>query len=315
MKKIFVILSFFIVFCLALFYLPRFTRTSSDVFYLNAFDNTSYKNLEKLGQALKKQGINIILSAKNQFQSGLINIYATEDVDKLPPVINQNAINFLWVPRINRNDMESFRPYDVIIVKNMPDFSHLKAINVRTAYIPHAINITSDNFSAINKDYPMYYGDNDGGFSLALYLAGPTDLKIDVYGKGFSGLWTESDLMKETATPQDFQRYPLVLADQSDDDIRDEIINQRIITIIENGGLPYIRYNNGIVKMFGDTIPMYRNETAFLPEIKRLLNNPQEILARRKSLLKTAEQWSATSQAKKFIELADIMKKKMKPLN
>ena len=67
--------------------------------------------------------------------------------------------------------------------------------------------------------------------------------------------------------------------------------------------------------MFGDTIPMYRNETAFLPEIKRLLNNPQEILARRKSLLKTAEQWSATSQAKKFIELADIMKKKMKPLN
>ncbi len=315
MKKIFVTLSIFIGICLVLFYLSNLTRAADKVFYLNANDDVSYWHLEKLAQALKKQGINVILSTKNQFQNGLINIYATENVDDLPPVTDQNAINFLWIPRVNKNEMEAFRPYDVIVVKNVPDFSHLKAINVRTAYIPNAIDVNAHEFSAISKDYPMYYGDNDLGFSLALYLAGPSDLKVDVYGKGFSGYWTESELMNKSAEPRDFQRYPLVLADQTDDDIRDEIVSQRIISIIENGGLPYVRYNNGIAKMFGDTVPMYSYEKSFLPEIKRLLANPKEILERRNDLSQKSKQWSSISQAKKFIELAEIMKKKMRSSN
>lgn len=311
MKKISIILSLFIGFCLIIFYLPRLSHTANDVFYLNAYDDVSYKNLEKLAQNLKKQKVKVVLSTKDHFKSGLINIYASENIDKLPPVADQKAINFLWLSRINRNDMDSFRPYDVIVVKNMPDFSHLKAINVRTAYIPDAIDITSKKFAAISEDYPMYYGNNDTGFSLALYLAGPTDLNIDVYGSGFSGYWPENELMNREANSYDFQRYPLVLVDQTDDDIRDELINQRIITVIENGGLPYVRYNSGIAKMFGDTIPMYQNESSFLPEIKQLLANKNEISARRNTLIYKSQQWSSSSQAKKFIELADIMKRKM----
>ena len=103
----------------------------------------------------------------------------------------------------------------------------------------------------------------------------------------------------------------IILADQADEDIKDAILSQRLIKIIENGGLPYIRYNAGVEKMFGDIIPMYHTDTAFLPEIKRLLASPEDIAERRISLLKASKQWNSSSQAKKFIELATIMKQKM----
>lgn len=315
MKKKFLMFCLFIFISLCFLFCSKVIditpKKETDVFYLNAYDDISYSNLQKLASSIQKEGISVNLSDKNHFQSGLINIYATSDIKNLPPVLDESAINFLWIPKVTSNIMEQLRSYDVIVVKTMPSFYHLKAINVRTAYIPDAVNITAEKFPAFSHEYPMYYGDNDLGFSLALYLAGPTDLKIDIYGKGFSGLWTESDIMKEPAKNDDFTRYPLILADQADEDIKDEILSQRLIKIIENGGLPYIRYNAGVEKMFGDIIPMYHTDTAFLPEIKRLLASPEDIAERRISLLKASKQWNSSSQAKKFIELATIMKQKM----
>lgn len=314
MKKIFINLFFLICLFSALLFISfHYSEKDSGIgtFYLNAYDTVSYAKLKKLAQSIEKEGFRVKLSAKDHFQSGLINIYASEDFANLPPVLDEKTINFLWLPFVSQNETEKLRPFDVIVVKSMPSFLHLKAINVRTAYIPDAIDISAEKKEPINKDYPMYYGDNDLGFSLALFLAGPTNLKIDVYGEGFSGVWPENSISQNSAQPTDFQQYPLVLADQSDEDIYNEIVNQRIITIIENGGLPYVRYNSGIEKMFGDVIPMYHNKDNFLPGITALLRNPQEILNRRTSLLQLAKQWSSENQAKKFIELADIMKRKL----
>ena len=310
MKKILVLSVLILLFLISGFVFFQNKPSAVNSIYLNAYDIPSYARLQKLAAALKNNGYQAVVSGKNEFKSGHFNIYATDNNQNLPPVVDSSAINLLWVPSVEQNKPEVLRPYDVIVAQNMPSFIHLKAINVRTAYIPEAINITKNKYS-ISQNKSMYYGDNDTGFSLSLYLAGPTDLKVDVFGKGFSGVWGEDEIMKRTVENEDFQRYPVVLVDQPEEDIRDELIAPRLKEVIEKGGLPYIRYNNGLAKMFGQAIPMYMNEDEFLPLLKGLLSSPQEVVERRAAIREIAKNWNSDSQAKKFIELFEVMEKKL----
>lgn len=285
-------------------------KSPTRTFYLNANDENSYMILNVLSKALKKEGVNTVVSDKAHFQSGKFNIYAAQSEDDLPQVIDKTAINFLWLPKVRQDTPEPLRPFDVIVTQSALSFSHLKAINVRTAYIPPAFDVSTQKAKDTQPKL-MFYGDNDKGFSLSLYLAGPTDLKIDVYGKGFEGFWGYDEIMKEPVKAEDFRRYALALADQSEEEIRDELINPQIIKIIENGGVPYIRYNYGVYRIFGEDLPMYRNENEFLPKVKELLARPNEVAKYRNRIREIAENWNSRSQAKKFIELFEVMEKKM----
>ncbi len=311
MKKIVVLFSLILLFLGSGFWLFQKRSSAENIVFLNAYDAPSYNRLKKLAEALKDNGFHAIVSNKNKFKSGHFNIYATDNNKEMPPVIDGSAINFLWLPFVEQNKPEPLRPYDVIVVESMHSYAHLKAINVRVAFIPEAIDITKNNF-AIMRDKPMFYGDQDNGFSLSLYLAGPTDLGVDVFGKGFSGLWGEDEIMKRAVKNEDFQHYPLVLVDQSEEEIREELISPRLKEVIEKGGLPYIRYNHGVTKMFGEAIPMYTNEDEFLPMIKNLLSSPQEIMKRREDVRSITYMWNSDSQAKKFIELFEVMNKKLR---
>lgn len=291
---------------------PVSSDNLSKIIYLNANDMTSYGKMQKLAAALKKNGRKVVLSGKESFKSGLFNLYAVSDTQNMPAILDSKAINLLWVPKVTEDMPEVLRPCDVVVVESISSFTHLKAINMRTAYIPPAVDVRYKSAKNPSKNYPMFYGNNDSGFSLSLYLAGPTDLKVDVYGTGFSGYWSEDDIIAETADAREFQNYPLVMIDQSEEDIRDEVVNARIIEVIEQGGLPYIRYNTGVAKMFGEAVPMYMSQDEFLPEIKRLLNSPKELRERKEAVWQIANGWSSDSQARKVIELFDVMKKKMR---
>lgn len=317
MKKIIFLIIAFIVIGGGVygFYHHEEATVSSDdneVIYLNANDMISYGKMQKLAAALKKNGKKVVLSGRENFKSGLFNLYAVSDTQNMPAILDNKAINMLWVPKVTEDMPEVLRPCDVVVVESVASFTHLKAINMRTAFIPPAVDVRYKSTKNPSKNYPMFYGNNDNGFSLSLYLAGPTDLKVDVYGTGFSGYWAESDIIAETANTNDFQRYPLVMIDQSEEDIRDEVVNTKIIEVLEQGGLPYLRYNTGVAKMFGEAVPMYMSQDEFLPEIKRLLNSPNELRERKEAIRQIANGWSSDSQAKKIIELFDVMKKKMR---
>lgn len=308
MKKVILSSFFVIVLCAVIGYNIFLTLhyTKADTIYLNANDEVSYENLQKLSKALNKEGYRTVLSHKNNFKSGLFNLYAANNNQRgnLPIVVDSKAINLLWLPSVVENEPEALRAYDVIVVKSFAFFSHLKAVNVRTAYIPGAIDI-----EAYNADVPngkvMYYGDKID-FSLAQHLASAAHLNFDIFGKGYI------DEVKETPKSRDFTSYSLVLIDQSDEEIATEIINSRILTVLNEGGLPYVRYNNGIARIFGNTLPMYANEQEFLPKAQMFLNNPMLVKERRAALYDIAKQWNTQSQAQKIAELFEIMKKKMK---
>ena len=268
-----------------------------------------FRDMQELAQALRKTGTEVVLSGKGSFATGDFNLYAADNIDNLPEIADRYAINVLWLPMVQgSDDAARLRPFDVVVVKSMAAFGHLKAINVRTAYIPDAINIKNPANRRPNGK-AMFYGDNRG-FSLPLYLAGRADMSVDVYGKGFENVWPTDEIMPDAPQPEDFQTYSAVLLDQSDEAVRDELVSPQVIEVIENGGLPYLRFNSGIYKIFGEALPMYGNEQEFAAGLRELEQNPALVQQRRAALRETAKQWDSVSQAQKFVEIFAIMQQK-----
>lgn len=267
----------------------------------------TYKKLEKLTKNLRKMGVKTTLNKKDYHKSGNINLYVTDNSYNLPKIINSNVINVLWIPYIDpQDDFNEFRNFDVIIVKSVPSFSHLKAINVRTAYIPDAFDAVKNN-DTINKS-ALYWGDNDK-FSLALNLVG--NKKIDIFGDKWKHTIYYNKVIKEKNIKlNDFKNYAIVLVDQDDDDIKKELINDKIIKLIENGFVPFVRYNPGIHAIFNDNLPQYYNNDDFNNKYNDLTSNKTKIKNIKKKLFDIAKNWNSEAQANKFIEIFSIMQKK-----
>lgn len=283
---------------------------NKDVIYLNANDEKAYLELEKLRTALKKERRRVVLSEAGDFKSGEINLYASSKGKELPKVLDLGAINFLWIERLS--DMwalEKLKDFDVVVVQSHPLFSHLKAVNVRTAYIPAPVEIAKPDtpFKATGK--VAYWGDADG-FSLALYLAGKNDFSVDIYGKGFEKLWPKDEIKGGSEDLTDFRAYDFVLVDQSEEDIRDEIVNQKVRQILEGGGVPLVRYNAGVEKILGDGELMYMSDEDFAGKFNKFITSVEALEQQRKSLFSALQQFDSRSAALKFIELFEIMQRK-----
>ena len=276
---------------------------------IHVTENKPAEQMIELQKAFEQEGKHISFSIRPDRSSGKFNIYTAADIQHLPEVTDPSAINFLWIDKAAADeDPEKLRPFDVIVVKNMPAYGHLKAINMRTAFIPDAINI-ADTTEAEQHNRAMYWGDGKE-FSLSLLLAGEKEMSLDIFGTGFEGLWPTDEIKAVSPLETDFRSHPLVLTDQRDEEIANETLNARIIKIIESGGVPYVRYNPGIEKLFGEAVPMYYNGPEFGKKMEALLQNPAELAKRRKAIRRLAQLWKSNSQDRKFIELFEIMDKK-----
>ncbi len=282
-----------------------------DNLYVNFLGNknsNSYRKAHKLVKHLRQKGVKTYFNTKDNSKTGNINLYiANTDLDT-DIGLDSNAINILWIPYISPNeDYSLFRKFDVVIVKSIPSYSHLKAINVRTAYIPDAFDVKLNNYK-YKKD-SAYWGDNTRQ-SLALNLA--KDKKIDIFGKKWHRTIYHRKVVKnDNVKLSDFKDYAIVLVDQDDrDDIAKELVNDNIIELISAGFVPFIRYNEGIKAIFKNTVPMYYNPEDFHNKYENLINNKNKILNIRENIYNIAKKWDSSSQADKFIEIFSIMQKK-----
>ena len=274
--------------------------------YTNANkDSFEYKKTLKLIDNLKKEGVKVELN-KSKGEKGNLGLYIASLKADIPEVKNKKGINILWVPFIGSDeDFSVFRNFDVVVVKSIASFAHLKAINVRTAFIPDGIDIKKVN--AKRNDKAMFLGDNDS-FSLSLYLA--KNLNIDIFGKNCEHTEHKDKVKASLALNKDVLSYLLVLVDQSDENIYQNVVNSKVIEVLEMGAIPFVRYNPGLYKIFGDSIPMYYNEDDFYVQFNKLLREKEKTTKIAQSIYNASKNWNSKMLALKFIELFEIMKEK-----
>ncbi len=307
MKK-YLILSFVILLALVVGFIILKSNVfidKEDAIYVIALDDASTDKAKNIYKSIKKEKKSAVLS--NDIGGGNYNFYIASSYEDLPHNINKNAINILYIPYFsNKDSSKILSNFDVVVVKSAKSFGHLKAINVRTAYIPDAFDINKNKESSFSSK--IAYVGNDEDFSLALYLIKNANINVDVYGKVKNKNWDENKIKSKKL--KNSNEYSLILIDQPDEDIAREIVCDRLLKIVSDGHLPFVRFNQGIYSMFGDAIPMYYNEEHFKFELNRLINASHELKVRRDTIRKISENWSSSMRAKKIIELFDIMKKK-----
>ena len=268
-----------------------------------------YLKIAKMKPFFADKGYSTVFSDKGNFKSGKFNLYVADEQSEIPTVLDKNAINILWLPMFSDgDDLKRLRQFDVIVVKSMKAFNHLKAINVRTAYIPEAIDVAKPMDRQPQKDF-MYFGDNNE-FSPALYLSGKHNFKVDIFGKGFEYKWPKEEIKADAPLKDDFSKYKLVMIDQTEQEVVNELINPRIIETLENGAIPLIRYNFGIYRIFGDALPYYNSEEEFQQNIDNYTS--ENILSAKHKIYHISQNWNTQSQVYKFIELFEIMEKKLR---
>ncbi|MBQ2886688.1 MAG: hypothetical protein IJE43_23475 [Alphaproteobacteria bacterium] len=285
----------------------NFFIDKSIAIYCIVVDDNSIIEAKKICKDISKNNRNAVFSDINNV--GNYNLYVASGYKNLPKNINKDAINILYIPFFDDKDTpELLRDFDVIVVKSASSFGHLKAINVRTAYIPNSIDINEKTEFIPNEEI-VYIGNNED-FSLSLYLINNLNKKIDIYGEVKNKNLGKNNIISKNINYSKLKKYNLVLIDQTDEEIIHELVNNRILEIISQGKIPFVRYNPGIKKMFGDAIPMYYNPEHFNFELYRLLKSPNELMQRLEAITKISDIWSSDMRAKKFIELFDIMQKK-----
>lgn len=306
MKKFLIIIFLLVTFCVCYLVYNISNFDSKNTIYIVSLDDESVIDTKSLYKTIKKIGKKAKYSHLGK-KYGDLNLFVSNNYDNLPKDINKNAINILWLPYFNStHSPELLRDFDVIVVKSASSFEHLKAINVRTAYIPDAINIKNDKNTDSNGSV-MYLG-NGEDFSLALMLT--KNINIDVYGKVLDKNLGNKKIKKENISDKKLKDYSLILVDQTEENISKNLLEKNVIKIIENNALPFVRYNPAIEKIFSDAVPMYYNNEHFYFEFNRLLKSPDELERRLKIIKNIAKKYNSESQANKFIEIFDIMKKK-----
>ncbi len=304
MKKYLVLFFALLITGTAIFYSSIFDDKSNAI-YVIALDENSKDDAENIYKSIKKENRDVVLSNI----SGNYNFYVASDYNDLPKNINKEAINILYIPYFSdKESPELLRDFDVIVVKSAKSFGHLQAINARTAYIPNIVDIV--NKDAFSPNEKIAYIGDDEDFSLSLHLIKNSNFSIDIYGKVNNSNLGRQQLKASSLNKTKYKEYSLVLIDQTEEDIDRNIVSDKLLKIISNGGIPFVRYNPGIVKMFGNAIPMYYNPEHFNFELYRLLQSPIELKNRFNDIVNISTNWSSSMRAKKIIELFDIMKKK-----
>lgn len=287
----------------------NFKYKSADklIFINTQFEKNSddYKKLKHLAKQFDKTEFKAVIYPANKHKSGKYNLYVINDSSSLPKVIDLEAINILWLPYVFDDDIEKYRDFDVIVVKSSSSFEHLKAINVRTAFIPDAIDMKKIEKKTNNR--VLYYGDYIPN-SLVMYLTRNYD--IDIIGKGWEKSSVKNKVIKNKISKDDFAKYLIVLVDQTDKEIAKNLINKNLITVLENGGFPFIRLNPGVGKLFDARIAMYFSEQDFHDTMHEFMRNKSTIKYIKNSLYAKLDEWDSLSVANKLAEIFQIMQKK-----
>lgn len=251
-----------------------------------------------LKKAFKQEGKRVKVVSTSAQQSGRFNLYIAQSLSSLPKVVDANAINLLWIPFVAEKDNpEVLRPFDVVVVKSPAAFRHLKAINVRTAYIPDAFEIPHISEVTKPNGRALFWEKNTASNLIDLPAEHKHNPKIDM-------------VKRSAPNKNDFASYSVILFEQKLSDLEQETFDFHFIETISNGGLPFILYNNGVERIFSNIIPMYRNDAEFRQGLDFLLNNPREVLIRKELLHQVTKNWTAQTQAQKLVEIFEVMEKK-----
>ena len=268
----------------------NYTRIMLDPYYPAGekyLANDMQKEFNKLGYNAKLYSLEETFANRN-FLSGFdiyLRPYPELDLGPYHEIYDKDRIAVLYetTPYL----LSHLRNVDIIFTGSLQKHKELKELGLNSHFLPQ--------FTRTDKFYPAY---NEEYKSKIIFIGNQwpdainrpivekiknTGLEVDIYGNGYEKILTGEykKLWKANQILPDELKYyyssaDIVLNDTRPDMIEAGFISNRIFDVTACKGFLISDYIPEIEEIYGDTIPMYKNEEELKSLIEYYLVHPEE---------------------------------------
>ena len=176
---------------------------------------------------------------------------------------------------------------DIVFTGSMKQNRYYKTLGINSFFLPQFTR-TDKFYPAFNEKYKtniVFIGNQWHGLDTRplINMIKNTDLKVDIYGNGYDDVLTDdyAKLWKaKYVLPEELKYYyssaDIVLNDTRPDMTENGFISNRIFDVSACKGFIISDYIPEIAEIYGDAVPMYKNEDELKALIEYYLAHPEE---------------------------------------
>lgn len=276
-----------------------------------------------LASSLREENYDIRVDYHEQF-----NFEEDEDINivirGLHPCnsLNKTKLNIMYmISCSNKITQQELNQYDIIIVGSLKYQQKLCKKRKHTYYLPQFTNIKRF-YPEKNEKYKnqiLYVGNAYAGMRPAVQFAVSNDIPISVYGKFWEDKIDNKLIKGQYIDNNELHKYysnaTIVLNDTQVVMKENGFISNRIYDVTACKGFLISDYLPEIEEVYGDSIPMYRNEEEFKNLINYYLAHPEERTAKaEKAYNITINNYTSSIFARKLNTLIEQNKNKLKKM-
>ena len=268
--------------------------------YTADLENTDYPSGEKylahdlamafndLGYQAKAYALEDGYSNRN-FNEGFeiyMRTFPEMDFDSYHAHIDEDRISVIF-ETLNYT-AKQLKNADIVFTGSKKKNDEYKKIGINSFYVPQFTRLDKFYYSPKDelKTKVLFVGNqwNKGlGLRKSIQYALNSGIELDVYGSGWHELLDNNENIKirgEQISGDELKHYyssaEIVLNDTHQFMIDNGFISNRVFDVTASQGFLISDYNPAIAEIYGDAIPMYKNEQEFRELIEYYLAHPEE---------------------------------------
>lgn len=240
---------------------------------------------EDLKKFFEKNGQTVRIDFCNRFRYPAdkknIKTLTLRGLTEYIPPKNSKGKHILYIlSHPNSVSLDEMSRFSAVACASLPYAEYLKKEGINCFFVPQFTDPEkffpepSDDF----KTKVLFVGNSRGVFRNCVKFALEKNLPITVYGGDWEqfGVKTAGTGIKNTELHKYYSSADIVLCDHWDDMAKKGFIANRIYDASACGAFIISDYVEAIERLYGDSIPMYRNADELKELVDRYLNTPSE---------------------------------------
>ena len=186
---------------------------------------------------------------------------------------NKKGVNVVYIRSYDSLFEDEIKVYDGVATSSPEFYNYLLGAGYAAAYVPELTD-TNVFYPAPKKELErdvLYVGDNERP-SITIAAAVEAELPLEIYGRFWNGNIDDNMIKGEYIYENDLGSYfssaKINLVNMTEQEVQLGIIPSRVYDIAASKGFMIAPYNKELERVFGDSIPMYKNAE----ELKKLYN-------------------------------------------
>ncbi len=229
-------------------------------------------------KAFARVGYNVISTTEDNLYPQTaadagINLYIRGYTPYNEVKTNKKGVNIIYVRSYDSLFEDEIKVYDGIATSSPDFYNYLLGAGYAAAYVPELTDTNVFHPSPkkeLVRDV-LYVGDNERP-SITISSALEAELPLEIYGRFWKGNIDDNMIKGEYIHENDLSSYfssaKINLVNMTEQETQLGIIPSRVYDIAASKGFMIAPYNKELERVFGDSIPMYKNAD----ELKKLYN-------------------------------------------